>query len=91
MRLGRIHIENKYLTGGTQLHVPGTRYKYHRTRYKKILSGYEIFNTYAVVGSLRATTSFGNLDVRRNVMTLEASRVVSRISQNNNNATLLST
>ena len=60
--MGRIHRENTDLTGGT-VRVPGTRQKYHCPRYEKLLDGYEYFNTYVVVGSLRATTNFGHLDV----------------------------
>ena len=89
--MGKIHRENADLTGGTQVHVSVTRYTYHRPRHKKILDGYDYFNTYVVIVSLRATTHFGPLDVRRHVMTLEASRVLIRIYHNHNNTTLLST
>ena len=79
------------LTGGTQVRVPVTRQKYHRMRHKKILDGYDNFNTYVLVGSLRDTTKFGRSDRQRHVMTLEASRVVISISKNNKNTTVLST
>ena len=55
------------------MRVPGTRQKYHRPRHNNILDDYDDFNTYVVVGSLRAATNFGRLDVWRHVMTLEAS------------------
>ena len=61
--MGIIHGENTYLTGGTQLRVPGTRYKCHRPRHEKIFYGYDDFNTYVIVGSLRGTTNSGSLDV----------------------------
>ena len=70
------------LTGGTQVCVPGTRQECHRARHEKILDGYENFNTYVFIGSLRDTTNCGRLNVQRHVITLEASRVVSRLSQN---------
>ena len=63
--------------------MPGNIQKCHRPRHEKILDGYENFNTYVVVGSLRDTNDFGSLNVRRYVTTLEASRVVSRLSHNN--------
>ena len=75
---------NTYLAGVTmQVCVPGTRQKYHSLRHKKKLDGYDDFNTYVVIGSLRATKNFGRLDIQRHVMILEASRVVSRLSHNN--------
>ena len=58
--------------------------------HKKVLNGYDKFNTYVVVRSLRATTNFGNLDIQHLVMTLEARTVVSGLSHNNNNTTVLS-
>ena len=63
--------------------MPGTRQKCHRPRHEKILDGYDDFNTYVVMGSLRATTIFLRLDLRRHVMTLEASILVSKLSHNN--------
>ena len=78
------------MAGGTQVRVPVTREKYHHPRHKKILDGYDYFNTYAILVSLGATTNFGRLDVRRHVMTLKASRVVSRLSHNNNNTPVFS-
>ena len=80
--MGQIHGENTDLTG-TQVRATGTIQKCHRPRHEKILDGYDDFNTYVAVGSLRATTNSGRSDVRRHVMTLGASRVVSRLSQNN--------
>ena len=80
---------NTDLTGGRQLHVPKTRQKYHRLSHKEILDGYDNYNTYVIVVSLRNTTNFVHLYVRRRI-SLEASRVVSRISHNNNNTTVLS-
>ena len=53
--MSRLHIENMDLTGGMQVRVPGTRHKCHRRRHKKIFYGYDNFNTYVVVGSLRDT------------------------------------
>ena len=50
---------------------------------KILLGGYDDFNTYAAVGTFRATTSFRYSDVQRRVITSEASRVVSRLSCNN--------
>ena len=82
-RLGQTHGENTDLTGGTQVPMQGTNQKYHRPRHEKILDGYDDFNTYVVIGSLRATKNFGRLDIQRHVMILEASRVVSRLSHNN--------
>ena len=74
------------------MRVPGTRQKYQHPRNNNILDDNDDFNTYVVVGSLRAATNFERLEVRRHVMTLEASRVVSRIyHNNNNNNTVLST
>ena len=81
--MGWIYEENIYLTGGTQVRVPMTRHKCHHLRHEKILNGYDDFNTYFVVGSLRARTNFGCLDIWRHVVTLEASKVVSRLSHNN--------
>ena len=74
----------------TRIFVLATRHKYHRTKHKKLLDDYDDFNNYVIVGSLRATTNFGGLDVPPHVMTLEASRVVSRLSHNNNNTAVLS-
>ena len=65
------------------MRVSGIRQKCHCPRHEKILDGYDDFNTYVVVGSLRATTNFGRSDVQCHVITLEASRVLSRLSQNN--------
>ena len=79
------------LTGGTQVRMPGTRHKFHSLRNEKILDGYDNFNPYIFVISLRATTNFGFLDVWRHIMTPEASRVVSRIYHHNKNTTVLST
>ena len=42
-----------------EVRVPVTRQKCHCPRYKETLDGYNDFNTYVVVGSLRNTTSFG--------------------------------
>ena len=75
----------------TQVRVTGTRKKFHRPRHKKILDGYDKFNTYVIVGSLRATTNFRRSDVRHHVMTSEASRLVSRLYHNNKNRTASST
>ena len=72
-----------------QVCVPGTRKKYHRLRHKQILDGYGNFNTYVIIGSSRATNNFGHSYVQRHVLTLEASRVVSRLSQNNKNTEVL--
>ena len=88
--MGQIRRENTDLTGGTKVRVPGNIQKCHRPRHKKILDGYDDFNNYVVVVSLRATNNFGRLDVRRHVMTLEASRVVCRLSHNSKNTTVLS-
>ena len=74
----------------TQVRVPGTRQKYQHPRNNNILDENDDFNTYVVVGSLRAATNFERLEVRRHVMTLEASRVVSRIYHNNENTAVLS-
>ena len=65
------------------MRVPGTRHECHPPRHDKILDSYEIFNTYAVVGSLRANTNFGRSDVQRHVITSEASRLVGIIHHNN--------
>ena len=81
--MGRIHGENTDLTGDTQILVPGDRQKYHCPWHEKILDVYYEFSTYIVVGSLRAPTNFIRSDVRRHMMNLEASRVVSIISHNN--------
>ena len=81
--MGRIHGENTDLSGDTKVCVPGTRHKCHHPGHEKILDGYDEFNTYIIVGSLRPTIHFGRLEVRRHVMTSEYSRVVSRISHNN--------
>ena len=48
--MGRIHRGKTDLTGGMQVRVLGTRQKYNCTRHKKILDGYDEFNTYIVVG-----------------------------------------
>ena len=69
---------------------PVTRQKYHGSRHNKILDGYDDFNTYVVIVSLRDTNNFVHSDVQRHVMTLEASRVVSRIYHNNENTAVLS-
>ena len=90
-RVGLIHVENTDLAGGTKVRVSVTGQKYHRLRHKKILDGYDNFISYVVIGSLKATANFGRLDVRRCMMTSEASRVVSSISHNNKNTTVLST
>ena len=71
--------------------MPGTRQKYHRPRHKKILDGYDNFNTHVFVGSSRATNNFRRLEVQRHVMTLEASRVEISIYHNYKNTTSLST
>ena len=76
-------------TYGTQVSVPGTRQKCHHPSHMKILDDYDDFNNYVVVGSFRDTTNFGSLDVRRHMMTFEASREVSSFSHNNNNTTIL--
>ena len=62
-RVAQIHVENTDFTGGMQVRVSGTRHKHHRPRHEKILDVYDNFNTYFVVGLLRATTNFGCLDV----------------------------
>ena len=54
-----------------------------------MLDGYDEFRTYIIVGTLKDTTNFGRLVVLHR-MTLEASRVVSRLSCNNNNTTVSS-
>ena len=87
--MGQIHGENTDLTGGTQVCVPVTRQKYHRPRHNQVLDGYDNFNTYVVVGSLRATTNIGRLDLQCHVMNLYASKLLSRIYHNNNNKTVL--
>ena len=69
----------------------GTRQKCHHPRQYKIFNGYDYFNTYVSVGSLRDTTDYGRSGVQRHVITSEASRVVSIISHNNKNTTVLST
>ena len=61
--MGRIHGENTDFIGVTQVRFPVTRQKYHCPRHKKILDGYDDFNTYVVVVSLRATNNFGHSDV----------------------------
>ena len=81
--MGQIHGGNAYLTGGTQVHVPGTRHKCQHLRHEKILNGYENSNTCIVVGSLSVTTNFVISDVLRCAMTSGDSRVVIRISYNN--------
>ena len=81
--MGQIYGENSDLAGGTQVRVPDNRQKLHCLRREKILDVYENFNTYVVVGLLRDTTNFVRLDVRRHVMNLEASRLVSRLFHNN--------
>ena len=73
------------------MHVPVTGQKYYHPRHKKVLDGYDKFINYVVVGSLKATNNFERLDVRRRMMTSEASVVVSSISHNNKNTTVLST
>ena len=65
------------------MRVPGNRHKCHRPRHEKILDGYDGFNTYVFVGSLRVNNNFGSSDVQCHVMTLEASRALSRLSHNN--------
>ena len=82
---------NTDLNGVMQAFIPVNIHKYHHPRHEKILDGYDYFNTYIVVGILRATINFRRSDVRRHVMALEAIRVVSRISCNNNNTAVLST
>ena len=47
--MGKIHSETTDLTVGTQVCVPGKRNKYHRPSHKKILYGYDNFNTYDIV------------------------------------------
>ena len=44
-RVGQIHRENTDLTGGMQVRISVTRKKYHHPRHKKILDGYDDFNT----------------------------------------------
>ena len=61
--VGQIHGENTFLTGSMKLCVPVTRQKCNCPRYKEILDGYDDFSTYAIVGSLRDTTTFGCLDI----------------------------
>ena len=90
--MGRIHVENTDFTGGnTQVYVPVNRQKYHCPRHRKILDGYGKFNNYAVIGSSRDTNNSGRSDGCHHVMTSEASILVSRLSHNNNNTTVLST
>ena len=91
LRVGQFHGEKTDLTGGMQARVPGTRHKYHHLMYKKILDGYDNFNTYVVIGCFRATTDFGCPGIQCHVMTLEDSIVVSKISHNNKSITVLST
>ena len=81
--MGQIRGEDTYLNGGMQVHVSGTRKKRHCLKHEKILNGYEDFNIYVVVGSLRATNNSGRLDEQHHVMTLEYGRVVSSIFHNN--------
>ena len=70
--------------------LPVTRQKCHLPRYKEILDGYDDFRTYVIVGSLKCATYFGRLDAWR-CITSEASRVVCRIYNNNNNTPISST
>ena len=65
------------------MRVPVTKQKFHHPRHDKILDGYDNFNTYVVLGSLRTTYNFRRLYVRCQLMTSEASRVVSNLSHNN--------
>ena len=58
-----------------------------QTKYKKILDGYDDFRTYVIVGYMRDTTNFGDLDVLHHII-LVSSRVISRISYNNTNTTV---
>ena len=76
---------------GTQVHASVTRHKYNRLRHTKILNGYDNFNTSVVIELLMSPTNFGGSYVQFHVMTLKASRVVSRIFLNNNNTTVLPT
>ena len=89
-RAGLIYGENMDFTGGTQVRVSVTMQKYQHFRYKEILDGYNDFSTEVVVESLRATDYFVHLDVQH-CMTLEASKLLSRISHNNKNTTVSST
>ena len=88
--MGQIHGENTDFTGGKQVRMPVNREKFHHPRYKEIWDGYDDFRTYIVVGLLRSTTNFVHLGIWRRI-TLEVSRVVSRISHNNKNTTVSST
>ena len=81
--MDQVHGENTNLTDDMQVRVPGIKHKFHHQMHEKILDGYDGFNTYVFLGSLRATTNFGPLDVQHYVMNLEYSRVVSRLYHNN--------
>ena len=73
------------------MHLPGARQKYQCMRKKKRLNGYDDFNTYVVVRSLRDTIDVEHSDVQRHLMTSEVSRVVRGIYCYNKNTTVLST
>ena len=87
----QIHGYNTDLTSDTQLRVPVTGQKYHRSRHRKILDVYDNISIYVVVGSLKANTDFVHLYVIRRMITLESGRVVSGIYHNNKKTILLST
>ena len=73
------------------MRVIDNRQKCHSMRHEKILNGYDDFNTYVMVLSLRCANNFRHLDIQHHVVTLEASIVVSRIYHNDNTNTILST
>ena len=89
--MGQIYGENTDLNGGTQVRVLGTSQKCQIPMHKKILDGYDDFNSYVVILSFRDTTNFERLDIQRYGMSSKASKIVSRTSHNNKNTTVLST
>ena len=61
-----------------------------QTGYKEIMDGYNIFRTYIVIVSLSDTANLGQLYIGL-CMILGAILVVTLLSQNNKNTTVLST